>query len=522
MAQDQTWAEEWAQINARMKEVLLLKTTAATWLTNRDTLEQALEGVYLQEKLNSISADQAALSGLLSPDNLKRAWTPHLLELARIAGIPERDPAQIVVKLREEYMVTNAMFILSRGLSFGSMAANTGTGNFVNNRLTVDAQGQILENVFTEAKKAIIVADQGQVDEHEELLEYRGVEAEPDFLSLQGSGMIQRVPLISAGTRFSQRFVQNPSFSDFTGTAPTAGVPSTPASTTELTGWVITTVGNARVLLDTPTPYRGFPGDTTPYALRFTADNKIVQTLQDTIRPRFERGVPIYVQFAVYRESSCDGNLILRFGAITITIAMSTFTNSTWEIYRLTIGTNNWYENFKKDGFTVELELSGRSTGAVVLDDLIVAPFYNIDGTWYAPVGGSTSALYGCYTTWTDALAGSEAVYQYLLFRSGLGYLRATAVATQVSASAAPTLQFANVGSSDTITRSTGSFVTDGYKVGMLVTIAGTSSNNMTTGPIVTVAATVLTFGATTALTNEGPLNATATLNATPPLLDPT
>lgn len=521
MAQDQTWAEEWAQLRARMDLTNLLVKTGTAWLSRRDTMEQALEGVYLKEKLDVLSSDQATLSALLAPDAVRARWVPHLLELARIAGIPEREPEQIVIKLREGYMVTNNEYILARTLTYGIVSAVTGTGDFVLNRLTVDAQGQNLEAIFTEAKRAEIIADQGSVDEHEEILEFRGLEAEPDALNIAGSGSIIRVPLISAGTKFSQRYLTNPSFSDYVGTAPTAGTPSTPTATTDLTGWVITTIASARVLLDTPTPYRGFPGDSTPYALRFTADNKIVQTLQDQKRPQFDKTLPIYVQFAVYRESSCDGNLILRFGAITTTLAMSTFTNSTWQVFRMTIGTNNWYENFKEDGMTVEIELSGRSTGSVVIDDVIVAPFYNLDGTWYAPVGGGTSALLGAYVTFTDAVAVADSIFQYLLFRAGLGYLRATANATQVTASGGRTLTFANSGSADTITASSGSFISDGYKVGMLVTIAGSSSNNMTTGKLAVVTATVLTFGSDTALTNEGPVSATTTLNATPSVLDP-
>lgn len=521
MAQDQTWLEEWAQIRARFDMVNLIKVAGTTWLTKRDTLEQALEGVYLKEKLDNISNVQATLSNLLSPQSLAAIWTPHLLELARIAGIPERDPAQIVVKLREGYMVTNTEFIKSRGLSFGSISAVTGTGNFVVNRLTVDAEGQYLENVFTEAKRAEIIADQGSVDEHEEVLQFRGVEAEPDFVGLAGSGMIVNVPLISAGAAGSGQYLVNPSFSDFLGTAPTAGTPTTLTDDEDLPGWIVTTPGSAKVFLDTPTPYRGFPGDTTPYGVEFTGNNKIVQHFNDQKRPVFRKDEPIYVQVAIYRKSSCDGNVILRFGAITITTAMSSLTDNAWNIVRMTIGTNNWYTNFKEDDPTFEVELASRTTGSMGIDDCIVQKFANVDGTYYAPVGGSTSALLGDYVTWTDGLSGSDAIHQYYLWRSGLGYLRATAPATQVTASGGRTLTFANSGSSDTITASSGSFISDGYKPGMFVTIAGSSSNNMTTGKLVTVTATVLTFGADTSLTNEGPLSATCTLNAAANLADP-
>lgn len=69
-----------------------------------------------------------------------------------------------------------------------------------------------------------------------------------------------------------------------------------------------------------------------------------------------------------------------------------------------------------------------------------------------------------------------------------------------------PTLTFLEVGGTgDTITRSAGSWITDGFAVGDVVTVAGSSSNNVT-GPIASLSATVLTFG-TTDLANEGPVS---------------
>lgn len=69
-----------------------------------------------------------------------------------------------------------------------------------------------------------------------------------------------------------------------------------------------------------------------------------------------------------------------------------------------------------------------------------------------------------------------------------------------------PTLTFAEVGATgDTVTRSTGSFVTDGFAAGMVITVAGSASNNVT-GKITAVNATVLTLD-TADLTAEGPVS---------------
>lgn len=83
------------------------------------------------------------------------------------------------------------------------------------------------------------------------------------------------------------------------------------------------------------------------------------------------------------------------------------------------------------------------------------------------------------------------------------------------TATSTRTLQFANSGSSDTITAAgtaAGSFINDGWRPGMKMTISGTTSNNLTTDVIVSVTNTVITFGASTSLTNEGALSSGATL----------
>jgi hypothetical protein len=68
-----------------------------------------------------------------------------------------------------------------------------------------------------------------------------------------------------------------------------------------------------------------------------------------------------------------------------------------------------------------------------------------------------------------------------------------------------PTITFVNVGASgDTITRSAGSFVSDGFTNGDWIRVTGTASNNVS-GSCPTVAATVLTLG-TLALAAEGPV----------------
>lgn len=75
-----------------------------------------------------------------------------------------------------------------------------------------------------------------------------------------------------------------------------------------------------------------------------------------------------------------------------------------------------------------------------------------------------------------------------------------------VTMTGSPTLTFAEVGGTgDTITRSAGSFISDGFAVGDVITVAGSASNNVT-GPIASLTATVITLG-TTDLAAEGPVS---------------
>lgn len=75
-----------------------------------------------------------------------------------------------------------------------------------------------------------------------------------------------------------------------------------------------------------------------------------------------------------------------------------------------------------------------------------------------------------------------------------------------VTMTGSPTLTFLEVGATgDTITRGSGSFLTDGFANGMVVTVALSASNNVT-GKVTGVTATVLTLD-TADLVNEGPVS---------------
>lgn len=118
--------------------------------------------------------------------------------------------------------------------------------------------------------------------------------------------------------------------------------------------------------------------------------------------------------------------------------------------------------------------------------------------------------------TEASALVGEANTYEtedqrFTRFRASVLDRMPLATMSKVSArmTGAPNVTFAEVGASaDTLTRATGSFVTDGFTPGDTITVAGAvagAGHNNVTGVLAAVAATILTMG-TTDFDAEGPI----------------
>lgn len=517
------FADVWEVISERIEQLDEFEKFARSNAKNWVDLEASFKALigqapqYGSKAIEKADSDRALLSSLLTPDAVRGALEPLIFELANSEfKSVEPDVFGIMRDLRE-YMDTNDLTIRSRGFTFGTptFVGSLGARGAIN-RLTVDEFGWPLEATAAEAKSAKCTLDQNQVDEHTEVFTFYGAPANKDYLKVEGSNIRAEVVALHAG--ITATYCQNPSFSDHGATL--AGGEGALPSATALPGWTIAAGSYADLRANTTTVYRGFPGDETPTSLRWMGNATIRQILQETQRPQFLPDTPYYFQVAVYRAASATGQLVFTVGAASVTVDISTLSDNAWNVVRIALGTSNWLRGFNAADLKVELALTSLATGTIYTDDLIIGPMTNVDGTFYAPVGGATPFTRLDSFTWTDSENATRAKNSYWLWRAGLGHAPAAANATQITASGGRTLTFANSGSADTITASSGSFISDGYKPGMLVTIAGSASNNLTTGPIATVTATVLTFGSGTSLTNEGPVSATTTLDATAPIAD--
>lgn len=114
--------------------------------------------------------------------------------------------------------------------------------------------------------------------------------------------------------------------------------------------------------------------------------------------------------------------------------------------------------------------------------------------------------------TGSEVLGGVAYVLPFTFERGVLDVTYAGAAADEFTIAAytmagSPSLTFAAIDNS--VTRSTGSWITDGFAVGMTVRITGSASNNGS-AVIATASASVLTFAAPASLTDEGPVSACA------------
>lgn len=110
-------------------------------------------------------------------------------------------------------------------------------------------------------------------------------------------------------------------------------------------------------------------------------------------------------------------------------------------------------------------------------------------------IGDLPSSTYAGYVT-TQVNAYETANKRFTYARASVNDRRLAKMSKRrVSMVGQPQLTFAEVGATgDTITRDTGSWVTDGFQVGDCITVAGSLSNNFTDAKITGVSATVLTL----------------------------
>lgn len=387
---------------------------AANFVGKQDTLDQALEGDRTSQIAGAAQAMRGQINGALGA--ARALLEPIFMQYGKIIGAPESD-VQGVISRFVDYCIANSITFNSRVMSFGSVSAvGSPAGNGVIYRCTKDAYDYDIESVFADTKTAKLIADQNSgAEKHEEVWEVRGGVMGPDLLALAGSGLVRSdMRCVSA----RQSLLNNPSFEKYEGTA---------AVPTSVTGWTAaSSIGNYAI--DESNYYRGFPGSTLQSgtagsaSLKISGNDTLYQTLSTARVRAIDPRVPYFLGLPYNRQTgSGDGTLTIHLGTKTASVSLAAQTG--WNILYLGIGDENYLRNFNEQDLDVRIQLASRTTGYVLVDDMILTPMYQFGagGDFILPVGGSTPWLRDDSYTWADTETGSK--IQEWVRRAFLRYL---------------------------------------------------------------------------------------------------
>ncbi len=426
----------WARETELVNDTEVYTSTPTTgYAAKEDALIQAMETDYPAGTTTALEGQRGLLADLLDASNIEANYDWYLLQAAKSIGSTSEDRSQMWRDLFD-YFITNDQFYKSREIVFDPPAAagaNIGDGSYL--RCSNDDRGMPMEGWFVDAftAKCERAARQLGVDFEAEF-RLRGSELEKDELKRTGTGLDETLKCVSE--RNSETYVLNPGFETFGGTVPTAGTQQTPS---DLSGWTPTSGDFSNLEVSVDQLYRTPPGSDTSISLNFTDNETISQNLVTVNGTTIDVDTPYHVQVSVYRDSSCDGSLVLTLGGVTRTVPMSGLADDAWNVVTLvaTAGISNWSASFEANDLTLSFQLTGRTTGTMYLDTIIFAPFTQIAGgasvgrgamgNHMVMVEGRTAFIVGDSWSFTDTQSATRGINQYVAAMGDFGYMPSTA-----------------------------------------------------------------------------------------------
>ena len=417
-------AQARAQISAAVHIFEEFRKWAGVATPNYISLESALTTIlntsFAGECTGALASARSNLDTFIQ--QVANVLAPLVREYGITIGATEADVQSIMTRLFDRFEA-GPYTVQSRNFTYGSPAAAGGNvGNGLVYRLNKDriATGNNIENCTAELKTAKCVADAySGAAIHEESLEFRGVAPERDLLKIVGSGKSGIISALSA--RSAQTYINNPSFDQYSGTL---------AVPTAITDWTPNSGVYTAFEIDQTNFYRSFYGASNPGALKIKGNDKVVQKF--TVRNlQWNPNLPLFARIAYNREvGTGDGTLTLKIGSISASVVLAAQTG--WNMLTwpgdgsggVLMDYRAWHKNWNTTNPGIEVQLAGRTTGSVLVDDLIISPYANFDGLWYSVVGGSTPFLRNDSLSWTDSEVGS--VLQYFFWLAFGRYLPST------------------------------------------------------------------------------------------------
>lgn len=414
-----------------------------------DVLIKSLEGNFAPETATAVASLRSQVSDLLTAGVAQSLLLPLIREYmqfisedgtvttANTAGAPEEMMSALF-----QHMINNALTVESRAITYDTTTTKTttteggtsfGTGDI--KRLTVDEHGigYDLESCTIERKNFVCVRDQNTgVKEEAEVFEVRGEVVSFDQMGRNtagvsgqlGSGFLGTIGALNAGNGNSGSLLRNSSFSDFNS-----------ANTNRFDGWAPTYGASAvaaDVTQDTTNTYRQFPGSSTSASMKIAMDSSgdsiiHTQVIADMSVSQLDPNVPYFLRIMWNGTvgSAVGGTIKLRLGSTEVTVSVA---QSNWQELLIPADKDTWTRNFNQDDFGIDIEWDAGTSGFLLIDDVLFAPYTLIGGTYWAirqvhataPLPWLLDDL--LHVTDTGGAPATGEI-QYWLYRSGLGYL---------------------------------------------------------------------------------------------------
>lgn len=361
-------------------------------------MEEILQEAYVGNHVGLTQQRMTAMRGQL---NAMLANGPSLLdpvvkELAKVGYNSTATSARAALDDIYQGMVDGTETVKERDCTFGAVAADVGnnsTGTVY--RLTKNKDNHDLEGGFYAAgiTKVLVTADAftGGTEGAETAKIYGSGQVKTDELAI-GTAPSESKTLQAVSSDSISNLISNAGFETITGTAPAISV----------SGW---TMGDAADFDESAMVYRGAK------SLKFVDNGNILQYITSA---SIDKTRPVFVLVRFNRAAdACDGNLTIRLGSQTATVALVAQTG--WNDLILGAGTDTkgWYDNFKEDytglGVRVQLTLDSRTGGSLLVDEVIIAQPTSFDGKYYMLTTGALTAdcLVGDFWTFTDSVVNT-------------------------------------------------------------------------------------------------------------------
>ncbi|MCA9337863.1 hypothetical protein KC951_04095 [Candidatus Saccharibacteria bacterium] len=352
-------------------------------------------GTHEASLASALATVRASLSSVVP--QFRAAADPVVLELARVAY--NSQAVAVDQALLDIYAAMEAASetVKYRNFTFGSVSyggSNIGTGKCY--RVTVDRNGHNIEGGYQNAGDLLIkcVLDRYQGRESgQEVFEITGNGNMP-VDNLEWGDVPRGTTQITVADGKRNQLLTNPSFETNSGTG----------ASLAFNGWVLDTPANYLATNTSGEYHREATNSGASYAIKFTADGTIYQSLA-RLSTALAINRPIIVVVRFKRLNSCDGTLTVTLGSQSEQVTLSAQTG--WNDLVIGAGQKGWYDAYKQNDIRLTIDLASRTTGELLIDDIIFAFPTEYDRKYYLLTSGETDWITDDTASFSDSVANT-------------------------------------------------------------------------------------------------------------------